>query len=451
MQIMIVGCGNVGMTLAEQLSEEGHDLTVIDSRPDVVQNAVNRFDVRGIVGNGASHSIQLEAGVDTANLLIAVTESDELNLLCCLFARKMKKCNTIARVRNPVYNKEIAYIREELGISMIINPELTAAEEMARLLKFPSALEISTFAKGRVELVKYKIEEKSVLCGHTLQEISERFRCHVLISIVERGDEIIIPSGSFLLQAKDEISIMGSNKNMITFFKKIGLPTTRSKSALIVGGGEIAFYLTTELLNVGTDVKIIERDRKRCIALSEFFPQAMIIHGDGTDRTLLREEGLAHADSFVALTDMDEENIFMSLYAKTVSRAKLITRVHRIDFDEIIENLDIGSVIYPKYITAEYILRYVRAMHNSLDSEMETLHRLNEDRAEALEFYIKGDCPIVGKPLKDLRLKKNVLIGVIGHAGHVFIPGGDDMIRVGDTIIVITAVLGIQNITEILM
>ncbi len=451
MQIIIVGCGNVGMNLTEQLSREGHDLTVIDSEIDAVQSAVNSFDVKGIVGNGASYSIQMDAGVDTANLLIAVTESDELNLLCCLFAKRTGNCHTIARVRNPIYNKEVGFIKEELGISMIINPECAAAGEMARLLKFPSALEINTFAKGRVELVKCRVEEDSVLCDLSLKEVSERLRCNVLISVVEREDEVFIPSGNFVLQARDEISVMGSNKNMIAFFKKMGLPTTRAKSAMLVGGGEIAFYLTQELLSMGTDVKIVERDKRRCLELSEFFPQAMIIHGDGTDRSLLLEEGLENIDSFVALTNMDEENIMMSLFAKNASRAKLITRVHRIAFDEIIEGLNIGSVVYPKHITAEHIIRYVRAMHNSLDSDIETLYRLNDDKAEALEFYIKGDCPIVGTALKDLDLKPNVLIGIIAHKGNALIPRGEDMIHVGDTVVVITTISGLNDITDIIM
>jgi trk system potassium uptake protein TrkA len=438
------------MTITEQLSREGHDLTVVDTRSDEVQAAVNRYDVIGIVGNGASSSIQIEAGVDDADLLIAVTESDELNLLCCVFARRKTRCHTIARVRDPVYNKEVGFIKEELGISMIINPEYAAAMEIARLLKFPSALEINTFAKGRVELVKCRLEDDSVLCGRSLKDIFDRFHCNVLIGVVERDDEVYIPSGNFVLQPHDEISIMGTNKNMILFFKKIGLPTARAKSALVVGAGEIAFYLTRELLSVGTDVKIIEKDRKRCLEMTEVFPQAMIIHGDGTDRNLLMEEGLAGIDSFAALTDMDEENIIMSLFAKNVSRAKLITRIHRIAFDEIIDGLDIGSVIYPKYITAEHIIRYVRAMHNSLDSDIETLYRLNDDKAEALEFYMKGDSPVIGKELKDLKLKANVLIGIISHKGNVFIPGGQDTIHVGDTVVVITTLTGLQDIADIL-
>lgn len=451
MRIIIIGCGNVGMTLIEQLSMEGHDLTVIDSRAEFVQDAVDRFDVRGIIGNGASYSSQMEAGIETANLLIAVTGSDELNLLCCLFARKKRNCHTIARVRNPIYNKEVSYLREELGIAMIINPEYTAAMEMSNLLKFPSALEINTFAKGRAEMVRCIVEEDSVLCGLSLKEVSERYQSNVLVSIVERGDEVFIPSGNFVLQAKDEISIMGSVKNTVNFFKKIGLPTTKAKSAMLVGGGEIAFYLTKELLNVGIDVKIVEKDRKRCLELSEAFPQAIIINGDGSDRNLLLEEGLENIESFVSLTDKDEENIFMSLYAKSVSKAKLITRVHKIAFDDILEGLELGSIIYPKHITAEYIIRYVRAMHNSLESDIESLHRLNNDKAEALEFYIKSDGPIVGKALKDLKLKSNVLVGIIHHKDSTLIPGGQDMIRVGDTVVVITTISGLNDIADILV
>lgn len=450
MQIIIVGCGNVGTTLAEQLNKEGHNITVIDTKHDVVANVSNNFDVMGIVGNGAGYSIQKEAGIEEADLMIAVTGSDELNLLCCLIAKKAGDCHTIARVRNPVYSREINFIKEELGLSMVINPEDAAAMEIARVLKFPSAIKIDTFAKGRIELVKYRIEEGSPLCDHSLRDISAKMKCDVLVCTVERGDDVYIPSGNFILRAKDEISVVGSAKNSVLFFKKLGVPTTRAKNAFIVGGGETAYYLAKQLIAIGIAVKIVEMDKKRCEELSELLPQAMLILGDGTDRNLLLEEGLPQAESFVALTNFDEENIMLSLFVKSISKAKLITKVHRIAYDEIIEELDLGTVIYPKYITAESIIKYVRAMQNSIGSNIETLYRMNNDRVEALEFIVKEDSPVIGIPLQELKLKPNLLISCINHKGNIITPGGQNRIAVGDTVVIVTTLTGLHDIKDIL-
>lgn len=450
MQIIIVGCGNVGGTLAEQLSREGHNITVIDTKSDVVHSVSNTFDIMGVVGNGAGYSIQKEAGIEDADLLIAITGSDELNLLCCVIAKKAGNCHTIARVRNPVYSREINFIKEELGLSMVINPEDAAAMEIARVLKFPSAIKIETFAKGKVELVKYRIEEGSPLCDQSLKNISARMKCDVLISTVERGEDVFIPDGNFVLRARDEISVVGSAKNSVLFFKKLGIPTTRAKDAFIVGGGEITYYLAKQLISIGINVKIVEKDKKRCEELSELLPQAMLIYGDGTDRNLLLEEGMPQAESFVALTNFDEENIMLSLFVKSISKAKLITKVHRIAYDEIIEELDLGSVIYPKYITSESIIKYVRAMQNSIGSNIETLYRMNNDRVEALEFIVKEDSPVVGIPLQNLNLKPNILICCINHKANIITPGGQNKIAVGDTVVIVTTLTGLHDIKDIL-
>lgn len=450
MQIIIVGCGNVGGTLAEQLSREGHNITVIDTKSDVVHSVSNTFDIMGVVGNGAGYSIQKEAGIEEADLLIAITGSDELNLLCCVIAKKAGNCHTIARVRNPVYSREINFIKEELGLSMVINPEDAAAMEIARVLKFPSAIKIETFAKGKVELVKYRIEEGSLLCDQSLKNISARMKCDVLISTVERGEDVFIPDGNFVLRARDEISVVGSAKNSVLFFKKLGIPTTRAKDAFIVGGGEITYYLAKQLISIGINVKIVEKDKKRCEELSELLPQAMLIYGDGTDRNLLLEEGMPQAESFVALTNFDEENIMLSLFVKSISKAKLITKVHRIAYDEIIEELDLGSVIYPKYITSESIIKYVRAMQNSIGSNIETLYRMNNDRVEALEFIVKEDSPVVGIPLQNLNLKPNILICCINHKANIITPGGQNKIAVGDTVVIVTTLTGLHDIKDIL-
>lgn len=450
MKIVIVGCGNVGTALVEQLSREGHNITVVDEKEDLVQGIANTYDVMGIAGNGAVYSVQLEAGVGEADLLIAVTGKDELNLLCCLIARKAGGCHTIARVSNPVYYKEIAFIKEELGLSLVINPQHAVAMEMARLLKFPSALEIDTFTKGRVELVKYKIPDNSVLCDMQLKDVSSRFKSAVLICVAERGEEVHIPDGNFALKAGDNITIVAASKKIAAFFKKLGVPTMRAKDAMLIGGGGTSYYLATILLDMGVKVKIVDKSRARCEELCELVPDAMIICGDGTERELLLEEGLAKAESVVSMMDFDEENIMLSLYAKSISKAKIITRVHRIAYDEIIENLNLGSIVYPKNITAENIIKFVRAMQNSMGSNIESLYKLNDNRVEALEFIIREDCPLVGIPLQELKLKKNILVCSINHKGSISTPGGQSVICVGDTVVIVTTRTGFHDIRDIL-
>lgn len=450
MQIIIVGCGNVGTTIAQQLSKEGHNITVIDMDGHKVEAVANHYDVMGIVGNGASFSVQNEAGIEKADLMIAVTASDELNMLSCLIAKKAGDCSTIARVRNPLYNKEIAFIKEELGLSMVINPEYAAACEIARLLKFPSAIKVDTFAKGRMELLKCKINEGSILHGRPLTYLSSGLHCDVLICTVQRGDEVFIPDGNFELREKDVISVVASPKKANEFFRKIGMATNRIKSCMIIGGGETTYYLAQQLLPMGIEIKIIEQNKERCNELSELLPQALVIHGDGTDRNLLYEEGLPRIHAFVSWTSMDEENIMLSLFAKSVSKAKTITKVHRIDYDEIIENLDLGSVLYPKNITAEYILQYVRARQNSIGSNIETLYQLIEDKVEALEFRVSKQSKLVGVPLKKLRLKENLLIAGINRKRMSITPGGQDTIEVGDTVVVVTTNQGFHDLEDIL-
>lgn len=450
MQIIIVGCGNVGTTIAQQLSKEGHNITVIDMDGHKVEAVANHYDVMGIVGNGASFSVQNEAGIEKADLMIAVTASDELNMLSCLIAKKAGDCSTIARVRNPLYNKEIAFIKEELGLSMVINPEYAAACEIARLLKFPSAIKVDTFAKGRMELLKCKINEDSILHGRPLTYLSSGLHCDVLICTVQRGDEVFIPDGNFELREKDVISVVASPKKANEFFRKIGMATNRIKSCMIIGGGETTYYLAQQLLPMGIEIKIIEQNKERCNELSELLPQALVIHGDGTDRNLLYEEGLPRIHAFVSWTSMDEENIMLSLFAKSVSKAKTITKVHRIDYDEIIENLDLGSVLYPKNITAEYILQYVRARQNSIGSNIETLYQLIEDKVEALEFRVSKQSKLVGVPLKELRLKENLLIAGINRKRMSITPGGQDTIEVGDTVVVVTTNQGFHDLEDIL-
>ncbi len=449
MNIIIVGCGKVGISLAERLCAEGHDLVMVDISAKKVEEASNRFDIMGIVGNGASFAVQQEAGVEKADLFIAVTQADELNLLCCLMAKK-SGCATIARVRNPMYSQEIGFIREQLGISMIINPELTAAREIAKLLKFPSAIKIDTFAKGRVELLRFRLKPEIGFGGKTIMEVMARLKTEVLICAVERDNEIIIPNGSFVLEDSDTLSIVGPLEATAEFFEKIGVRSKKVKNSLIIGGGTVAHYLAKDLLRVGYRVRIIERDAARCNYLTEVIPGADIINGDGSDESLLLEEGLTYADSVVSLTGLDEENIFLSLFAKKHSNAKLIAKVNKIAFNDVVDSLDIDSVIYPKYLTADYIVQYVRARQNSIGSNVETLYQLFDGRAEALEFSIKDASEVTDVPLMNLNLKPNLLICAINRHGWILTPRGQNMICVGDTVIVVTTNRGLNDIRDIL-
>ena len=450
MKIVIVGCGKVGMTLAEQLSGEGHNITIVDLSTEKIQLATGKLDIMGVVGNGASFAIQLEAGVEKADLFIAVTGADELNLLCCLMARKGGKCHTIARVRNPLYSREIGFIKERLGISMIINPELAAANEIARLLRFPSAIKIDTFAKGRVEMLKFKLRPEFGLDGWRVTDVISKLKSDVLFCSVEREDLVAIPDGNFVLKNNDMVSIIASPQRSAEFFKKIGLETHQVKSAMIVGGGTIAYYLSKQLLEMGIEIRIVELNKERCEQLSELLPKAVVINGDGTDQNLLMEEGLVRAESFVAITNLDEENLLLALFAKKYSKAKLVAKVNRIAFDDIIDGLDIGSVIYPKFLTADYIIQYARAMQNSIGSNVETLYKILDGRAEALEFSVHEKSEVTDIPLTDLNLKDNLLICCINRKGAILTPRGQDKIKLNDTVVIVTTQKGLHDIKDIL-
>lgn len=452
MKIIIVGCGKVGETLTQHLSsEETHDITVIDFNRKILQTLVNTYDVMGIAGNGTSFSILQEAGIDTADVLIAVTNSDELNLLCCVIAKKSRaKIATIARVRSHSYFAEIAYLRESLGISMIINPELTAAKEIARLLRFPNAIEISTFAKGRAELMTFQLSGQNPLNQMRLSDIVNRFKTNVVVCAVERSHQVSIPDGSFVFEENDVVSIVGTQKNASDFFKKLKIKTHPVKNAMLVGGGTTAHYLGIQLLNMGIDVKIIEKDRARCNELSELLPKAMIIHGEGINHDLLLEEGLGQYESFVALTGNDEENLFLSMFAGTKSSGKLVTKINRLNYDEVIARLNLGSIVCPKQLTAQYILQYVRARQNSIGSNVENIYRILENKAEALEFYIQKGCPLVNIPLKELKLCSNLIVAAIIRRNTTITPNGQDELHVGDYVIIVSSGNHILDITDIL-
>lgn len=450
LQIIIVGCGKVGRTLVEQLSQEGHNITVIDKNGSKVQDLAGLYDVMGYTGNGASYSVLKEAGVEKADLLIAVTESDELNLLCCTVAKRVGDCAAIARVRTPDYSREAGYLREKLGLAMIINPELEAASEAARILYLPTALEIDSFAHGQVDLIKFKVPVGNRLDGMTLITLGRELAPDILVCAAERDGVVHIPGGNFCIQAGDILSFAATRTVGKKFLEDIGFKTNRVRNAMIIGGGKAAFYLAKQLLSVGIQVKIIESSHARCEELSALLPKAVIINGDGTNEDLLQEEGIRRAEAVVALTGIDEENILLTLYARRVSQAKVITKINRITFKEVINSLDLGSVIYPRYSTSEAIIRYVRAMRESLDSNIETLYHMFDHQAEAIEFRVGAASPVTGVPLMNLKLKDNLLVACIYRNGRVLIPNGRDEIRVGDMVMVVTTHTGFNDLQDIL-
>ncbi len=450
MNIMIVGCGKVGQTLAEQLNEEGNNITVVDTRAEAVTSLSARLDIMGFVGNGATHTVQEEAGIHKTDLLIAVTGSDELNLLCCLIAKKTRDCQTIARVKNPAYSSEADYLKDELGLAMVINPEHAAAAEIARVLRFPSAIKIDTFAEGKVELLKYKIPEGSRLSGMAVKDVVAKLGCDVLVCTVERGDEAYIADGNFVFAEKDIISVVASPKNAADFFRTIGYRTKAVRDVMIVGGGETAQYLCRILHRSGVAVKIIEKNPARCDELCVKFPDVSIICGDASDQELLMEEGIAGASAFVALTGLDEENIFLSLFAKSVGHPKVVTKINRIAFDDVIKHLDLDSTIYPKNITADLIARYVRAMKNSMGSSMETLYNIIHGKVEATEYTVKDGSPVTNIPLMKLSKKKDVLIAAIIRQNKVIIPRGSDKILAGDRVVIVSRAKMMDDIADML-
>ena len=451
MNIIIVGCGKVGQTLTEQLVEEGNNITVIDIDPNNLRNVTSQSDVMGVVGNGATFAVQKEAGIEHADLLIAVTDSDELNLLCCMIAKKTGNCETIARVRDPEYSNDADFLKNELGLAMVINPEYAAAAEIARVLRFPAAIKIDTFAKGKVELLKFKVPDNSPLVSLTVREITTVLGCDVLICTVQRNDEVFIAKGDLIFEAKDIVTLIATPKNAATFFEKIKHKLHSVKDVMIAGGGKITQYLCEMLNNRGgIAVKVIEEDAHLCEVLCTQEPTVTVINGDPVDRDLLLQEGMEKSGAFVCLMDQDEENILLSLFAKNVSKGKLVTKIARTDFDEVIKPLDLDSVIIPKNITSDMILQYVRSRRSSIGSNVETLYNIIKGKVEAAEFAIRESSKITNKPLYELEFKDNVLVASILRHNKVIIPRGHDMILPGDSVIIVSKHTALHDITDIL-
>lgn len=449
MNIVIVGDGKVGSTLTTQLSKEGHQIVVIDNQSSVLKSAVNRDDVLVVEGNGANLQILKEASAEKADLIIAATSADEVNILSCLMAKKLGCKHTIARVRNPEYSSQLEFMKKELGLSMSVNPELAAAQEIARLVSYPSALKIDSFIRGRIELIEIRLEEGNPIIGMKLYELPNAFKVKVLVCAIKRGSEILIPKGDVVLQEGDKITVTGSIKEINTFFKIIGVAKKRIRSVMIVGGGKIALYLAKRLTDSGIYVKIVEKDHERCKVLCENLPRAVIIEGDGTDKDLLMEEGLAQTDAFISLTDMDEENVIISLYATHSGVGKVITKVNRIPYLDVLETMGIDTVIAPKNIIAAQIIRFVRSMVNDGNTTLESLYRIVDDQVEALEFSVPETGNFLHVPLKDLKFKENLLLASIYRNGNLIQPAGLDTLEPGDHIIVVTTQNGLLDIRDI--
>ncbi len=439
MKIVVIGDGKVGFALTQALSREGHDLLVIDNQKDTLSRTEECLDVMIFEGNGASAAVQRQAGVGECDLMIAVTSADETNLLCCMVARKLGCPHTIARIRNPDYAKEVYLLREEMGLSMTVNPERSAAKEIFGLLQYPSFLKRDQFAKGRAEIVELPVREGSKLDGMALTELYKALKARVLVCAVERKGEVFIPDGRFSLAAGDHIYVTAPVKDLLSMVKSIGLETPRIHSVMIIGGSRIAFYLTQMLNNVGIKVKVIESNLSRCNELCVQLPKAEIIHADGTSFTTLVSEGIEETDAVVTLTNMDEQNMIVSMYANHIHVPKVVSKINRAEYCALMPVTTSECVISPKNLSANDILRYVRAMQNSqAEQSVITLHRLVNDRVEALEFRASKNTWYLGVPLKNMPLKSNLLIALITHENQVIVPSGNDSIAADDAVVVVT-------------
>lgn len=450
MRIIVAGLGKVGTTLISSLVSEGHDVVVIDRDPQVIEEITNIYDVMGVCGNCADSDVLEEAGAKTAELIIAVAGSDEFNMLSCFMAKKMGTKQTIARVRAPEYNdKSLSFMKQHLELSMIINPELVASRELFHNLKFPSAAKVETFSVRNFEMIEQVLKPGSPLDGVSLSELRSRFKANFLICAVKRGNDAYIPDGNFVLKSGDRIGLTASPSEIVKLLKEMGVVSTKAKNVMILGGSRTAYYLAKRLSMSGSKVTIIEKNRKYCEELSEAIPKATVICGDGANHELLLEEGLHSVDAFVSLTGMDEENILLSSYASSEGVPKVIAKVNRDTLAPLAEHWGIDTVVSPKKLISNVILRYVRALQNSEGSSVETLYRLMDDKVEALEFNVKADLAILNKPFKELNFKKNTLVAGIIRDRKIIIPTGDDCLMAGDKVIVLAANQRLNKLSDI--
>lgn len=450
MKIVIVGDGKVGLALTQMLTAEDHDVTVVDSDPRALERMQESCDAMAVQGHGASREVLEEAGAAEADLLIAATSMDEVNLLSCLTANKMGAQNTIARVRNPEYADDITFLRDELGLTFVINPEEACAREVFQLLQYPSFLAREQFAKGRVEIVRFNVAPDSPLVNVALTGLYSAAKVRVLVCAVDRDGKIIIPHGDFVIRQGDDLFVTAAGENLAGLIKNLGLAKRRITHVTMVGGSRIALYLGFRLLRAGVSVKIIEQSPERCEELADLLPEADIVEGDGTEQEILEAEGLARTDALVALTGIDEENILLSMYAKELGVPTIVTKCNRTQYSEMFRKIGITSVVSPKITSAEEIVRYVRAMGNCPGGQMVTMHHIAAGKAEAMEFSAKPDAKVLGIPLTTLPLKEGILIASISRGRKTIIPGGDTTIQAGDAVVVVTANQYILSLDDIL-
>lgn len=439
MKIIVLGAGKVGKTLIKHMSNEDHDIIVVDQNAMKVEEVVNQYDVIGVVGNGGSYDILMEAGAEDANLIICVTASDELNILAGLVAKKMGTRHTIARVRNPDYSSQRDFMRNQLGFSMIVNPELEAASEIRRVLSFPSAVKVDTFSRGKVELAEFFVEDHSRLNGVELNQLHKITKTNILVCAVSHNEDVIIPDGNYAIKPGDHLYITGTHRDLSKFCLDIGVITSRIKNVIIIGGGKIAYYLSKQLSTQGIKVKIIEKDKNRCQVLAEKLPYVTIIHGDGSDDELLNEEGIENTDAVLALTGLDEENIVLSLSAKNLYHKKTIAKVTRMNYTGLSNVLKVDSIVAPKKIVASQIIRYVRAkMNKDHDSAVKTLYKIVDGEVEAVEFKVTEHFKFLHKTINEMKIKEHVLVAAIIRKNEVIVPKGNTAMELNDYVIIVS-------------
>lgn len=449
MKIVILGVGKVGATLTESFCAEGHEVCVIDRIEEKVAEMVNKYDSDGMVGNGLSSSVLKEAGVCEADYFIASTSGDERNILCCVLAKKLGAKHTIARVRDPQYFDEVESLRDYLGLDVVFNPERRAALDIVKILKFPSAKSVDDFAGGKALLVKFDVKKDNPLVGKSLMEINGEYKGKVLFGVIERGNKAFIPKGDFVIQKDDSIYIIAPEEEITDFSKRLKIFKHKAKNVYIIGGSKVAVYLASELNKAGVSVTVIERNKEKCTELSETLPRITVIQGDGSDRDMLKEEGLFGADACVTLTGLDEENIIISLYAIQQNDIKTVTKVDRSSITDMIKTLGLDSIVSPRTSIANYIIGYVRARQSEDSEGLCSLYKLT-DKVEAVEFNVNGDFKGLDVPLKNLKLKKNTLIGGIVRKGEFIIPNGETSFTCGDKVIIVTQENKIVEVNDIL-
>ena len=449
MKIVIIGLGTIGKTILKSLSDKGHNITIIDEDKNKIESLIQRYDVSGVVGNGACLDIQREARVRGAGLVIALTNSDELNVFACLVAKKIGVKNTIARVRNPDYRKQIMEMQDELGISMIVNPEKDTANEIFNLINLPSIAQVEHFADGRVLLVEIVAEEGCALIGETLISLSKKLNTKVLICAVQRGQEVIIPTGHFAIEEGDRIHLTADAKTLRDFVSEAKLFRSPLKNIMIIGGSKIGYYLADSLSGKKYRVKLIENDFKKAEELADSLPRVTVVHGNGAQHELLLEEGIEAMDALVALTDIDEENMIVSMFANKMKVRKTITQIKSDDLYGMLDELGINNIVSPKDIVADRIISYIRALANKRGSNVLTLYRLVNNQVEALEFLAKKQERFYNKPLKDLKIKENCLIACIIRQSEIIIPNGNVCIQQDDNVIVVTTHKNFDDLSDI--